>query len=138
IGWAKPVPINPSYFKDQRRGTVYVSLAGPLANFTAAFAAGLIFRFSQNILPHFLLLILVMIVEINIWLGLFNLIPIPPLDGSKILSALLPSEALKTYYSFERYGIILLILLLTVFRDVFLRIFLPLHNLLSYLFVGFA
>lgn len=138
IGWAKPVPINPSYFRNPRQGMLYVSLAGPLANFTVAFFVGLVFRFTQNILPDLLLLMLFFVVEINIWLGLFNLIPIPPLDGSKILAAFLSQETLRAYLAFERYGMILLILLLTVFRPAFLMVFVPLHNLLRYLFLGFA
>ncbi len=138
IGWAKPVPINPSYFRNPRQGMLYVSLAGPLANFTVAFFVGLVFRFTQNILPDLLLLMLFFVVEINIWLGLFNLIPIPPLDGSKILAAFLSQETLRAYLAFEGYGMILLILLLTVFRPAFLMVFVPLHNLLRYLFLGFA
>jgi len=85
FGYAKPVPINPYNFKDQRRGIVWVSAAGVAANFLIAILLGLVIR----LLPSFFLNpFLSLIVMINIWLGLFNLLPFPPLDGSKLLMAL--------------------------------------------------
>ena len=85
FGYAKPVPINPYNFRDQRWGIVWVSLAGVLANFSIAVALGLFLRF----FPNFVLApLLGFVVLINIWLGLFNLLPFPPLDGSKLLMAL--------------------------------------------------
>jgi len=84
FGYAKPVPINPYNFKDQRRGMIWVSIAGVGANFLIAVILGLFIRF----LPSFFLNNLFsLIVMINIWLGLFNLLPFPPLDGSKLLMA---------------------------------------------------
>jgi len=82
IGWAKPVPINPYNFKNQKWGITIVSLAGPASNFLIALILGLLIRFS--VFP-FLILPLGFIVYINIFLALFNLIPVPPLDGSKLL-----------------------------------------------------
>jgi len=85
FGYAKPVPINPYNFKDQRRGIIWVSAAGVGANFAIAVLLGLVIRFLPN---FFLNPFLSLIVMINIWLGLFNLLPFPPLDGSKLLMAL--------------------------------------------------
>ncbi|HRY52331.1 MAG TPA: site-2 protease family protein [Candidatus Portnoybacteria bacterium] len=85
FGYAKPVPINPYNFRDQRRGMIEVSLAGVAANFLVAIVLGLFVRFMPGFsLNQFLLFV----VEVNIWLGLFNLLPFPPLDGSKLLIAL--------------------------------------------------
>lgn len=85
FGYAKPVPINPYNFRDQRRGMIWVSAAGVGANFLIAIIIGLLVRFMPGSeLSQFLSLI----VLINIWLGLFNLLPFPPLDGSKLLLAL--------------------------------------------------
>lgn len=85
FGYAKPVPINPYNFKDQRRGMIWVSVAGVGANFLIAIILGLFIRFMPS---FFLNPFLSLIVMINIWLGLFNLIPFPPLDGSKLLATL--------------------------------------------------
>jgi len=84
FGYAKPVPINPYNFKDQRKGMIYVSIAGVAANFFIAVALGLFIRLVPN---FFLNQLFGFIVMINIWLGLFNLLPFPPLDGSKLLMA---------------------------------------------------
>lgn len=85
FGYAKPVPINPYNFRDQRRGMIYVSMAGVGANFLIAIVLGLLVRFFPD---FFLNPFLSFIVMVNIWLGLFNLLPFPPLDGSKLLMAL--------------------------------------------------
>jgi Zn-dependent protease len=114
IGWAKPVPINPLNFNDKRWGNLKVSLAGPLSNFLVALIFGLIVKF-MPFLPQSFLIISAIVVFYNIVLGLFNLIPIPPLDGSHILFSLLP----ESYNSFKvflwQYGFIILLLLIFVF-----------------------
>lgn len=86
FGYAKPVPINPYNFKDQRRGIIWVSAAGVMANFAIAIVLGLFVRFYP---VFFLNGFFSLIVMINIWLGLFNLLPFPPLDGSKLLMGLI-------------------------------------------------
>jgi len=122
IGWAKPVPINPAYYKDYRRGILYVSLAGPMANFAVMlfFAALLKVLIVVSQTPaaaesEYILRPMVNIavagVFINAILGTFNLLPIPPLDGSKILACLLPGRLAAKFMSIERYGFIILILL---------------------------
>jgi Zn-dependent protease len=83
FGWGKPLPINPYNFKDPRSGTLIVSLAGPVSNLIAAILAALVLKFARMpVLRDFM----VYFIQISIWLGLFNLIPLPPLDGWKILS----------------------------------------------------
>ena len=113
IGWAKPVPINPMNFSDRRWGDLKVSLAGPLSNFIIALIFGLIIKLMPS-LPQSFLTIAAIIVLYNIVLGLFNLIPIPPLDGSHILFSLLPDsfEGFKVFL--WQYGFILLMLLIFI------------------------
>lgn len=91
FGWAKPVPYNPYNLRDQKTGTLLVAIAGVLANFALAIIFGLIIRYAS---PEMLLSpfmdIIYMVVILNLVLGIFNLIPVPPLDGSKVLFSLLP------------------------------------------------
>ncbi|WP_459826033.1 site-2 protease family protein [Desulfomicrobium salsuginis] len=122
IGWAKPVPINPNYYKDYRKGMLYVSLAGPMANFAVmvffvlvlkillAFAQGPSAQSAEYVLRP-MINIAVAGVFINAILGTFNLLPIPPLDGSKILASLLPGHLAMKFMQLERYGFIILLLL---------------------------
>lgn len=108
FGWAKPVPVNPMYFRNIRRDTVIMSLMGPLANITAAFLAGVLIRYF--LFPwEVYLKALVYLILMNLGLGLFNLLPIPPLDGSHILENLLPPSAAQKYREFGRYGPMVLI-----------------------------
>jgi len=122
IGWAKPVPINPSYYKDYRKGIFYVSLAGPAANFVVMLFFAAVLKFlivvaqspsaadSEYVLRP-MINIAVAGVFINAILGTFNLLPIPPLDGSKILACLLPGHLAARFMQLERYGFIILLLL---------------------------
>lgn len=133
FGWAKPVPIDLRYFKNPRMGSFLVSLSGPLANFTAAFLAGMIFRFF--LFPSEIYIsLLVTLILMNIGLGLFNLLPIPPLDGSHILESFLPYKALVKYRQIGRYAP--LILIGVFLADRFLQtgiIFTVLHQPMRYL-----
>jgi Zn-dependent protease len=115
FGWAKPVPINPYNFKDKKYGEIKVSVAGPASNLALAIFFGLILRFIPDgmiaINPG-IAIALGYIVAINIWLAIFNLIPIPPLDGSWILFNLLPL-GFENFKNFLRqYGIVVLVLLI--------------------------
>jgi len=115
VGWAKPVPINPYYYKDRRKGIILVSIAGPATNFIVAFlsmfAAGLLTRFGspQSLVIWVLFQLCYYAAIVNIGLGLFNLIPIPPLDGSKVVGSL-SMKAAGFYAKFQRYWRIVLIL----------------------------
>lgn len=115
FGWAKPVPINPNYFKDPEKDMAFVGLAGPIVNFFAAWVCSLIVKFVP-VLPGEFGQVIVYLLKYAIWLnialGIFNLIPIPPLDGSRILRAVLPFEAQITMDRMEPYGFLMLVMLL--------------------------
>jgi len=114
IGWAKPVPINPLNFSDIRKGEIYVSLAGIFSNFVLALAFAVLYHISEALMPNALALqVFEFGVQINLVLAVFNLLPVPPLDGSKVLIALLPFEAARTFerISFQ-YGFFLILLLM--------------------------
>lgn len=119
FGWAKPVPVNPNRFRHYRSGVVLVSLAGPLTNFMIALAGVVILFFiaaktSLAVSLPFLPQILSQAVLLNLVLAVFNLLPVPPLDGSKVLSVLLPPELAQRYDALEPYGLwIVLALMLT-------------------------
>lgn len=105
FGWGKPMPINPTYYKRPRRGAMYVSLAGPLSNFFIAVVTVLIMRAAHLGNDSFIGISFYYLAVISVYLGVFNLIPVPPLDGSKVLAAFIPRDLLPAYYSMERYGI---------------------------------
>jgi Zn-dependent protease len=108
FGWAKPVPVDIRYFKNTRRDVIIMSLAGPAANLGAALIAGLLIRLFM--LPFEIYLkALLWLILMNIGLGLFNLLPLPPLDGSHVLENILSPRAARKYQEFGRYGPFLLI-----------------------------
>ncbi|MGI5857524.1 MAG: site-2 protease family protein [Candidatus Merdivicinus sp.] len=123
FGWAKPVPVNPNYFKNRKAGMAITAMAGPLSNLLLAFvctivykalyytgfvSAGLLGEMLSSLASAFLLM-----VSLNVGLGVFNLIPIPPLDGSRILNLVLPE---RTYFQIMRYErIIMLALFAAIF-----------------------
>lgn len=116
VGWAKPVPINPNYYKNQRKGIILVSLAGPAANFLAAFLCvtveGLLIKYG-SVSSHIVIglaLLMEYSTKVNIGLGIFNLIPIPPLDGSKILGEMAYSVQ-RFYWKWTAYWRWILLLL---------------------------
>lgn len=112
FGWAKPVPVNPLNFSSIRKGELLVSLAGILSNLGLAITAAILFHLLNNFYPQFKVLqILNFAVTINLLLAVFNLFPIPPLDGSKILLSQLPLHLAREYQKLEPYGLLLLLLL---------------------------
>jgi len=145
FGWAKPVPVNPLYFSGSRRwGMLKVALAGPVMNFIIAFVAGIGLQIYLILVPGPFLEVLNMpmgiflqlLLGININLMVFNLIPVPPLDGSKILFSLLPPRYSRIRFQMEQYGfLILLVLLLTNIYRFFLE---PLSNILQSLIVNLS
>jgi len=112
FGWGKPVPFDPYNLKNPRRDAALISFAGPLSNFILACLLSLIIRLLPfSPLNYFL----IPIIYLNVILGLFNLIPISPLDGFKIIGGILPEEKAKEWYQLERYGMIFLLLLIIPF-----------------------
>lgn len=118
IGWAKPVPVDPRYFKNPQKDMLWVSLAGPLCNFILALASTVLFKLVimvPTILPSYIMSPLIAMIGASIWinimLAIFNLVPIPPLDGSKILMGLLPPRQALTFSKIEPYGFIILLVL---------------------------
>lgn len=111
FGWAKPVPYNPYNLKNQRWGELMVAAAGPLSNFLIAIVFGLIIRFSSELGINSVafLSLSASIVFLNIILGVFNLVPIPPLDGSKVLFSILPAKLGYIQENLERYWPIALV-----------------------------
>jgi len=115
FGWAKPVMINPRNFKNPKRDDILVSLAGPAANFITAFLALLallIYNRMGGDMTAGVYLVFQMIIEYNIGFGIFNLIPLPPLDGSHVLMQLLPRDMAYKLAGLERYSFLILIVLL--------------------------
>ena len=122
FGWAKPVPINPRYFKDPGKALIWVSLAGPATNLFLAAVSAFVYKIllfaggGMGALSSGIYVPLVLMVELSIWLNvalaIFNLIPVPPLDGSKVLQNLLPAEQAMAFSRVEPYGFIVLIVLL--------------------------
>lgn len=121
FGWAKPVPVNPNYFKKPKQGMALTALAGPVSNFLLALLTLLAARILCDVAAYSetnqrILDFLLMVAVLSIGLGLFNLVPIPPLDGSKVLFAVLPDRTYDWLMRNERYGMLLLFAL--VFFDV--------------------
>jgi Zn-dependent protease len=153
IGWAKPVPVNPAHLGNPRRDQIFISLAGPGANLLAAICAFVLLtvlklsshevgslitntaltmaipRHSSMLAP--LVGILVFILAINLMLAIFNLIPVPPLDGHWMLYGLLPYNAAKVLERIGSYGFLLLYGLM--FLGVFRFVFIPVRWVLSFL-----
>lgn len=124
FGWAKPVPVNPLNFHHPRQGMMFVGLAGPMSNLLLAFLFSLLFRFFRTpylldflygvggnslifVIRDFLSLALI----VNVALALFNLLPVPPLDGSRILQGVLPRQYDQYFYQLERYGMFIIFFL---------------------------
>ncbi|MEK7606383.1 MAG: site-2 protease family protein [Patescibacteria group bacterium] len=132
FGWAKPVPYNPYNLQKGRWSEAYVAIAGPLSNLLLAFVFGLLVRFVPAVFPSSLIGVFALIVLVNIGLAIFNLIPIPPLDGSKILFALLPPHLAHVRHFLERYGFVVVL-----FFVLFLwQILTPIVGFLFNLFTG--
>lgn len=152
FGWAKPVPVDPTYFKDWRKDMMLVAIAGPGSNIIAATASAVILLLIKSISPaailfairflsyggklpplSFLALLFIFSFMLNLYLAIFNLIPIPPLDGSRVLAWLLPKRALPSYYNLERYGV--LILFLFIFLDSYIGILRLMASPVNYLLI---
>ncbi|MDP8257964.1 MAG: site-2 protease family protein [Candidatus Aadella gelida] len=134
FGWAKPVPVNPYNFANPRKGMLLTSLAGPAANFVLAlFFAGI---FKLGIFPVYSTgwTFLLAGVMISLILGIFNLVPIPPLDGANIIMAIIPKKAAAQYVRMQKYGFIILIALL--YFGLFDHVILPLVRIFTHALLG--
>ena len=138
FGWAKPVPFNPNNLSDKKYGIAKVALAGPAANFFIALFLGMILRIcytdalSGYNLDIFMQLI-AYVIWLNLLLGIFNLMPIPPLDGSKIFATFLPYKWQEIMFQLERWGMLILILFIFL---LFPTVIMPILNFVFYLIVG--
>ncbi len=116
FGWAKPVPVDPRYFKNPRRDMAFVAVAGPVSNILMAFAWAMLVKLGLELKMEGVSLPLILMgmagIQINLVLALINLIPIPPLDGSRIVTGLLSNRLAWQYNKLERYGFFILIALL--------------------------
>lgn len=117
FGWARPVPVDPRYFRRPKQGMALTALAGPASNFLLAFVSIAVSRAIYSLAPGGLLwellfeFFLYTLAPLSIGLGLFNLLPIPPLDGAKVLGAFLPDRTYFTLMRYERYGMLVLLAL---------------------------
>lgn len=145
LGWAKPVPVNPRHFKNYRRDMALVAAAGPATNFILAVIFMALFLITVFVFGHhkggtfhtFFSEMFQAGVFINLLLGIFNLIPIPPMDGSKLVAMALPAEAARAYGSLERYGmfIILIFLATGLFRKLIIPLVYACYSGLLWLFM---
>lgn len=115
IAWAKPVPVDPYNLKNPRKDSALISLAGPATNFLLAIISSIllyVFKFFDIPVLFIIGPILAIIIRLNIMLGVFNLLPIHPMDGFKIVEGILPEEKAHEWHQLQRYGMIFLILLI--------------------------
>lgn len=123
LGGAKPVPVDPYNFRNQKRDIALTSIAGPLTNFIIALISALVLQFiNSNLLIYSII--------INIFLGIFNLLPIPPLDGFKVVGGFLPNSISKKWFSLERYGFLFIIIFLLFLNVIMINILYPIANYL--------
>lgn len=137
FGWARPVPVNPVFFRNPKKDMLLVALAGPAANLLAAIACSLIAKGIALILAFmpattigdtfFVLLhaLFTACVWINLVLCIFNFLPIPPLDGSRILTGILPHKMAMGFMKLERYSLFVFLVLIVFFRETLAKLILP-------------
>ena len=140
FGWGKPVPVNPNLLRGHHRGMAITALAGPLSNVIIATTLAIPLRFGNVELTGFAETLVVQTIYINLFMAAFNLIPVPPLDGLKILNGFLPSFWYQYIAPMERYGIIILFAVIFIGgsygRELFNAMYVPVFNVLTDAIVG--
>ncbi len=141
IGWAKPVPVNAAYFRNPVKDMMWVAIAGPASNLLLAIVSAIAIKLliqTESFFPPAVLWPLVSMVAVSIWINLvlavFNLIPIPPLDGSRIITGLLPAEAAIFFHKMERFGFIILLILF--YTGIISKLIMPIINFAHSLITG--
>jgi Zn-dependent protease len=127
FGWAKPVPVNAFHFRDRQRGMLIVGIAGPFMNFVIAVLIALVLNLVAGAGDKVLSLAgstlvletLFLAYQVNIVLGLFNLLPIPPLDGSRVVGGFLPPELYQRWLELDRYGMFIILAIFFIFNQRF-------------------
>ncbi|MBN1996487.1 site-2 protease family protein [candidate division KSB1 bacterium] len=149
IGWAKPVPVNPYNLRDPKKDMLWISAAGPLSNMIMAFIFGIMIRITMSLgvttasppLLSFFLIMLFFGLQINLALAIFNILPIPPLDGSKILYGVLPKKYEHIMVPLQKYGMFILIGLILIGRfggvSILGQLIWPFVKFFSIIFAGF-
>jgi len=138
FGWAKPVIVDPTRFKKPRRDMMWVALAGPVANLLMAFVMARVYPFVVSGLPvnwaWAVRGFFQVTITLNIWLAVFNLLPLPPLDGSKVLAGLVPRRWAYRLYTLETYGTVLLLFLIV--SGMVSRVLWPAYQAVAWLILG--
>ncbi|MFO7605579.1 MAG: site-2 protease family protein [Desulfurivibrionaceae bacterium] len=141
IGWAKPVPVNASYFRNPVKDMMWVAAAGPAANLALALVSAVAMKFlvmTESFVPNGVLVPLYNMVAVSIWFNLvlcfFNLLPIPPLDGSRIITHFLPTRGVMLFHRLEPFGFILLLALFYI--GIIPKLIMPVTNFAHNLIAG--
>ena len=123
IGWGKPVPVNPANFRNPVKDNALTALAGPLSSFLLAFSMVFPWKYGVNVFPEVVLLLIQYVFHISVFLGVFNLLPLPPLDGSKILGFFVPRRYYLRFDNFleqgQKYFIVIILIDVFILRNVF-------------------